>query len=89
VVEAAGFLELPVEVALRVLHGAITRKGHEGPVELAKLEALLDALKAAGSCGKSRFRRTLAGAMVTLDIDRLAISPAPRRRHSPVEGSHS
>jgi tRNA(Ile)-lysidine synthase len=82
VVDAAGFSRLPVEVALRLLHRAITRMGTEGPVELAKLEALQDALSAAQFGGKRRFRRTLAGALVTLEVDRLTVSPAPRRRHA-------
>lgn len=87
VVDAAGFSRLSVEVALRVLHHAITSKGHEGPVELAKLEALLDALQTAPSGEKHRFRRTLAGAMVTIEADRLAIAPAPPRRHKGVDGT--
>ncbi|MGA2128363.1 MAG: tRNA lysidine(34) synthetase TilS [Xanthobacteraceae bacterium] len=80
VIDAAGFSRLPAEVALRVLHRVITRKAYEGPVELAKLEVLLDALEAARSGGPHRLRRTLAGAMVTLEAGRLVIAPAPRRR---------
>ena len=41
--------------------------GDEGPVELGKLEALKAALDAAQNAGTARFRRTLAGALVTLD----------------------
>jgi len=80
VIDAAGFSRLPGEVALRVLRQAITGKGYEGPVELAKLEALLDALEAARSGAPQRFRRTLAGALITLEAGRLVIAPAPRRR---------
>jgi tRNA(Ile)-lysidine synthase len=80
VIDAAGFSRLPAEVALRVLHRVITRKAYEGPVELAKLEVLLDALEAARSGGPHRLRRTLAGAMVTLEAGRLVIASAPRRR---------
>jgi len=39
-VRAAGFFILPTEIGLRILGRAITRLGDEGPVELAKLEAL-------------------------------------------------
>jgi tRNA(Ile)-lysidine synthase len=80
VIDAPGLSQLPGEVALRVLHRAITRKATEGAVELAKLEALLDALVAARSSGKHGFRRTLAGVLVTLELDRLTIAPAPPRR---------
>jgi tRNA(Ile)-lysidine synthase len=72
----AQFAELPAEVALRVLGRAIAHTGDEGPVELAKLETLYDALRAADS----RLRRTLAGALVTLAGDRLTVERAPPRR---------
>jgi tRNA(Ile)-lysidine synthase len=74
--DAARFHDLPAEVALRVLGRAIAHSGREGPVELGKLEALHDALR------KSRepFRRTLAGAMVTLRLGRLLVERAPSRR---------
>ncbi|RAI36278.1 hypothetical protein CH341_30450, partial [Rhodoplanes roseus] len=54
----------------------------EGPVELGKLESIAAGLAAAcAGCGPAaRFRRTLAGAMVTLAGGRLAVEPAPARR---------
>ena len=72
----AQFADLPAEVALRLLGRAIAHTGDEGPVELAKLEALYDALRQA----RSPLRRTLAGAMITLDLDRLTVERAPARR---------
>ena len=60
---AEGFSILPAEVALRLLGHLVGHVGDEGPVELRKLEALYEDLRrtAAGA----RFRRTLAGAIVT------------------------
>ncbi len=76
---ARHFAALPVEVALRLLGRAITIAGNEGPAELAKLEALHAAMMA-NPPGRGRFRRTLAGAMVTLSPDGITIEPAPARR---------
>ncbi len=42
--QASAFFELPEELALRLLGRAIDGAGDEGPVELGKLEALLEAL---------------------------------------------
>jgi tRNA(Ile)-lysidine synthase len=75
---AAGYAALPRELAVRLLGRALARHGEEGPVELGKLEALTEALLAAEPT--ARFRRTLAGAMVTLGAGSLAIERAPRRR---------
>jgi len=78
----AQFADLPAEVALRLLGRAVGHAGDEGPVELAKLEALYDSLRQA----QSRLRRTLAGAVVTLDAERLTVERAPPRRrpkHAP------
>jgi len=72
----ARFADLPAEVALRLLGRAVAHVGDEGPVELGKLEALYEALGQA----PERLRRTLAGALVTLDADRLAVERAPARR---------
>jgi tRNA(Ile)-lysidine synthase len=77
IVFAAGaFGRLPAEVALRLLGRAIDHVGDEGPVELAKLEALCAALARAHTL----LRRTLAGALVTLKADRLTVERAPPRR---------
>jgi tRNA(Ile)-lysidine synthase len=74
----APFAGLPAEVALRLLGEAVAHSGDEGPVELAKLENLYQALRLA----RSGLRRTLAGALVTLDRDRLTVERAPARRGS-------
>jgi len=76
VVDSARFVSLPAEVALRLLGRAIAYAGDEGPVELAKLEALYDSLRQA----RSRLRRTLAGALITLTGSHLAVERAPPRR---------
>ena len=75
---AVRFARLPAEVALRLLGRAIAWAGNEGPVELGKLEALArrawPLLQHA-----ARFRRTLAGAVVTRSGDRLTVERAPAR----------
>jgi len=76
VFETSRFADLPAEVALRLLGQAIAHTGSEGPVELAKLETLFDALRQA----RSPLRRTLAGALVTFAGDRLTVETAPARR---------
>ena len=76
VFETSRFAQLPAEVALRLLGEAVTHTGDEGPVELAKLEALYDALRHTDT----RLRRTLAGALVTLSSDYLTVERAPARR---------
>jgi tRNA(Ile)-lysidine synthase len=73
-----GYANLPNELSLRVLSRAVAAAGNEGPVELGKLEALHAALS--GSPAAVRFRRTLAGALVSRDDDRLRIERAPARR---------
>jgi tRNA(Ile)-lysidine synthase len=78
--DAAGYARLPAEIALRLIGRAVGRAGDEGPVELAKLEALKVALDAAQKTANARFRRSLAGAMVTLSGDQIAVERAPLRR---------
>jgi tRNA(Ile)-lysidine synthase len=78
--DAQKFSCLPAEVALRLLGRAITCRGDEGPVQLGKLESLYEALAHAQSLPKAmRLRRTLAGALVTLAGERLAVERAPAR----------
>jgi tRNA(Ile)-lysidine synthase len=77
--DAQAFARLPAEVALRLLGRAIAHRGDEGPVELGKLEALAEALGAA-TAQAVPFRRTLAGAVVTLRRGRLLVERAPARR---------
>jgi tRNA(Ile)-lysidine synthase len=76
---------MPEEIRVRLLLRAINRVGHEGPAELGKVEALLQALdreitgkKTAGQ--KARLKQTLAGALVSLIDGRIHIEPAPPRR---------
>ena len=73
------FSRLPAEVALRVIGRAVAKLGDEGPVELGKLEALHAALAVAQSSMDS-FRRTLAGAVVTLAGGQISVEKAPPRR---------
>jgi tRNA(Ile)-lysidine synthase len=84
---ADGLVRLPVEVAVRLMGRAVTRFASEGSVELGKLESLLEALLAAVRPGKravGRFRRTLAGALVTLAGGRVTVETAPARRKRPI-----
>jgi tRNA(Ile)-lysidine synthase len=78
--DASGFAQLPAEIALRLLGRAVAKAGDEGPVELAKLEALKAALEAAQNAGIARFRRSLAGALVTLAGGQIIVERAPPRR---------
>src|SRR5262249_6130231 len=79
VLDAQKFHRLPAEVALRLVGRAITCCGDEGPVQLARLEALCEALAQAQGSGSPRLRRTLAGALVTQAGGRLTIERAPPR----------
>lgn len=76
--DAAEFARLPEEVALRMLERTVNWVGNEGPAELGKLEVLYDAVADAMDTG--RFRRTLAGAVVTLAKGKITIERAPQRR---------
>lgn len=78
--EAAGLAQLPAEIALRLIGRAVAHAGNEGPVELAKLEALKTALDAVLMAKNARFRRSLAGALVTLSGGRVTVERAPARR---------
>jgi tRNA(Ile)-lysidine synthase len=82
---AAPFGALPAEVGLRLLGRAISHTGDEGPVELGKLEALYDTLRLT----RSRLRRTLAGALITLEKERLTVERAPVRRAPAIRKSRS
>jgi tRNA(Ile)-lysidine synthase len=86
ILDAQGFAALPAEVALRLLGRALTAVGDEGPVELAKLEVLKEALDRAQTAHASRFRRSLAGAMVTLRHGEIVVEPAPPRRGKVTSG---
>ncbi len=83
---AESFADLPPEIRLRLLGRAIDWTGNEGPVELGKLEALEAAMSEPLSAAMlqlthlARFRRTLAGALITLRDDVLTVERAPPRR---------
>jgi tRNA(Ile)-lysidine synthase len=79
VMDAHAFAELPAEIGLRVLGQLIGRFGREGPVELGKLERMLEAVLGSGSA-RGRLRRTLAGALVTADDTRIVVEAAPARK---------
>ncbi|AMN40332.1 tRNA lysidine(34) synthetase TilS [Rhodoplanes sp. Z2-YC6860] len=74
------FSRLPEEIALRMLERIINWVGNEGPAELGKLENLFEALAVAMVTHPRRFRRTLAGAVVTMAKDRIIVELAPARR---------
>ena len=76
VFDVAHFRDLPAEVALRVLGRAVAQTGDEGPVELGKLEQLYEVLRQS----RPPLRRTLAGALITLAVERLTVERAPARR---------
>ncbi len=78
--DATAFAGLAEEIRLRLLKRAIDRVGHEGPVELGKLEALLGALDRAIAGGQPRLKQTLAGAVIGLGHGRIYVDPAPPRR---------
>lgn len=80
--ETGGCIILPAEIVIRILGRAIAQVG-EGPVELGKLEALFDALKAAHKSGTRHYRRSLAGALVTLAEREITVERAPPRRSPP------
>jgi tRNA(Ile)-lysidine synthase len=77
--DAGSFFQIADELSLRLLGRAAETTGDEGPVELAKLEALHSALWDAHGAGVP-LRRTLAGALISLDGDRLTVTRAPARR---------
>ena len=79
--DADKFLDLPAEVALRLLGRAILRAGGAAPLRLGRLEALYDWLikSSAAQRRPQRLRRTLAGAVITLARAGLTIEPAPPR----------
>ncbi len=85
IMDARAIFDLPHEIVLRLLGRAITWAGSEGPVELGKLEALYAAMSEPLSAAMlhmdefAKFRRTLAGAVVTLEGGRIAVEQAPMR----------
>jgi tRNA(Ile)-lysidine synthase len=80
------YAELPDEIAIRLLARAIAATGSEGRAELAQIEELYAGL----ACEvlpdirmgfvPTRFRRTLAGALITAEKGVLTVERAPPRR---------
>ena len=68
---------LPEEISLRLLGRAIGSLA-EGPVELAKLEALSGWIRALDKA--ARGARTLAGTLVRVERDVVLVRPAPARK---------
>jgi tRNA(Ile)-lysidine synthase len=83
VFDAEKFVRLPAEVALRLLGRAIARAGDAGAIRLGKLETLYEALTRANASKTLRWRRTLAGALVTMTAMKLVVERAPARRTHP------
>jgi len=78
---ASEWAKAPTEIRLRVLGRLVAMTGEEGDVELGKLEACENAVIAHLQVrSPGRFRRTLAGASISLAGDRLTIARAPPRR---------
>ena len=71
---------MPVYNYDRYLARAVGSVAAEGQPQLAKLEALLAAIRAAAG---RRFRQTLAGAMISASDDLIVIGRAPPRRSRP------
>lgn len=78
--DLARYQDLPAEISIRILGNAIGFAGKEGTAELAQLETLYDDIKRAIAIGPERLRRTLAGALITLDKGKLTVERAPPRR---------
>lgn len=82
--DLAAFAALSAEIRVRLLMRAINRIGHEGPAELGKVEALMEAIdgivsgKKSGA-GGTRLKQTLAGAVISITKSRVLILPAPPR----------
>ena len=82
--DLAAFAALSAEIRVRLLMRAINRIGHEGPAELGKVEALMEAIERAvpgqkSAAGSIRLKQTLAGAVISITKNRVLIVPAPPR----------
>jgi len=77
--QAREFFLMPEEIGVRILRETVDAEGHEGPAELAKVEALYDALVTSHLAGED-LKRTLAGALVTLSEAALVVAAAPPRK---------
>jgi len=83
-IDARAFVQLPQEIAVRLLDQMVRLIGVGSPPELAQVETLYADLAKAGAglwAGQSdQLRRTLAGAMITLSGENLRVERAPPRR---------
>lgn len=80
--DLAAFAALSDEIRVRLLMRAVNRVGHEGPAELGKAEALLQAMDEAvfkEKPGRVRLKQTLAGAVISIRNGHIHIAPAPPR----------
>ena len=77
--EAGALARTPDEILLRLMSRAIEATASDGPAELGKLEALTGSLIVALAAG-TPWRRTLAGALLTLKAGHLTVETAPPRR---------
>jgi tRNA(Ile)-lysidine synthase len=80
---ASAWAKAPAEIRLRLLGRLVAMTGEEGEVELGKLEECARVVVAhLHARSPERFRRTLAGATISLAGDRLTVARAPPRRRS-------
>jgi tRNA(Ile)-lysidine synthase len=82
--DLAAFSLLSDEIRVRLLLRVVNRVGHEGPAELGKVEALLQAIDEAArgkgiATGRIRLKQTLAGALISVQNNTIHIAPAPPR----------
>jgi tRNA(Ile)-lysidine synthase len=79
--DAAAFLGLPEEVALRLLGRMIAHVGRRGGAELGQLEVLYSDLRTGHTGGVTGpVRRNLAGVLVALSKAKLSVEREPPRR---------
>lgn len=81
-VDRLAFTALPDEIRLRLLGRMISRAGSEGPVELGKLETMLEAVNDSLH-SRGRLKRTLAGAVVAVGAAEITVERAPPRHVAP------
>ena len=81
VVASQEWRELPAEIRCASSAAPWRKPETKDPFELGKLETLVTALAAALGAGAKRFRLRCAGAMVSLQNDRIIVEKAPARRH--------